>query len=133
VNDDFLALFQKIRDQLRTTRSRPMVPVSVPALTVLWTPSSVVAAPAISPSAARGILHARTEIVANSRFPWLLALRRWAFGWHGKTAFGRSHSCFRLHCMFGFFERMERLLPLRFGVRLVFVCGGLNVMLVLLG
>ena len=64
LNDDFLALLQHVRNQLRTAgRLR-----TVMALAVLRAPAAVVAASAISLAAAtRGVLHARTEIVAYTR------------------------------------------------------------------
>ena len=68
LDDDFLALLQHVRDQLRAARLlRTPMAVST-AVPVLRTPSAIIApATAIAAATARGILHARAEIVAHAR------------------------------------------------------------------
>jgi hypothetical protein len=121
--DDFLALLQHVRDQLRAPRllRTPMVAVSA-AVPVLRTPSAIIApATTIAAATTRRILHARTEIAAHARLERLLrrrwralrgnraalfALRRDGIGsfeisWH---RFGRRDHAFFFGCSLFLFE-----------------------------
>ena len=76
LDDDFLALLQHVRDQLRTARLRA---VAVAAVALLRTATAIVAAsPAavtIAPAAASRVLHASAEIIAAHASLPGLALR----------------------------------------------------------
>src|SRR5271155_5812187 len=78
--DDFLALLEHIRNQLRTSGLlwAPMaVSAAVPVLGT--TPSVIAPATAIAAATTSGILHARAEIAAHARLKRLLRRRLRAF------------------------------------------------------
>jgi hypothetical protein len=68
LHDDFLALLEHVRDQLRAARLDAVASVGVATLPVMRAASAVIAAPAIAPaSTACGMLHARAKIIAHAR------------------------------------------------------------------
>src|SRR5579863_957148 len=98
LNDDFLALLQKIGDQLGAAGLWATVAVAS-AVPVLRAASAIIAASAVASTAASGILHARAEIVPNLRLRRLRFLRQWVFGMLGRTVFSGGRHCFGFGCV----------------------------------
>jgi len=87
---------------------------------VLRAASSLVSTAAIAATTARGVLHPRAEIIADSRPRRLLLFRQGIFRGNRQFAFGRCDSRFELKRVFGFAEGLEIFPCFRFGICLVF-------------
>ena len=85
LDDDFLALLQKVGNELRAARLGAVAMAMsagamLRAAATVGTSAAIVTASAVASSTARGVLHAGAIVVLDARIPGLLFLRRLIFG-----------------------------------------------------